>query len=347
MTGLRHNGSARGRSAGRVARVVVSALLLLPSAIGRLQSQTRVVIVSGLGGEAKYSEEFRNEATQLAAALHDRFGIPDSNLLWFGEDSVNASPRFRGQSTKSNVEKAILNIAAHAEASSQFVIVLIGHGAGEGPETRISIPGPDLDGNDFARLLAAFPAQRLALVNLTSASGDMIATVSAPNRVIITATKTAFERNESHFGSFFVDAFTKDGADVDKDGRVSLLEAFRYAALETKRYYDKAGLLQTEHPQLADDGAKDGSAEPTGGARDGALARRFFLDGGVQAKVAAANDPKLAALYGEQFALQDAIAQLRAKKAQMTSEAYDAALEPLLVSLARKSREIRALEGRE
>jgi hypothetical protein len=321
--------------------------LLLPSAIFCLQSQTRVVIVSGLGGEPKYSAEFRNDATRLTAALHDRFGIPDANLFWFGEDSVNPSPRFRGQSTKPNIEKAILNLAAHAEPSSQFVLVLIGHGAGEGAETRISIPGPDIDGNDFARLLAAFPAQRVALVNLTSASGDMIGAVSAPNRVIITATKTAFERNESHFGSFFVDAFTKEGADVDKDGRVSLLEAFRYAALETKRYYDTGSLLQTEHPQLADDGAKEGSAEPTGGVRDGALARRFFLDGGVQAKVAAANDPRLAVLYTEQFALQDEVAQLRAKKAQMTADAYDAALEPLLISLARKSREIRALEGRE
>ena len=67
----------------------------------------------------------------------------------------------------------------------------------------------------------------------------MIPTVSGANRVIITATKTAFERNESHFGRYFVDAFAKDGADADKDGRVSLLEAFRYAALETKRFYDK------------------------------------------------------------------------------------------------------------
>jgi hypothetical protein len=331
----------------KLARMLTAALLPLSSAICPLSSQTRVVIVSGLGGEAKYSAEFASEALGLASALHDRFGIPDSNLFWFGEDSVNASPRFRGESTKPNVEKAILAIAAHAETGSQFVLVLIGHGAGEGADTRISIPGPDLDANDFARLLAAFPSQRVALVNLTSASGDMIPFVTAPNRVIITATKTALERNESHFGSYFVEAFTKEGADVDKDGRVSLLEAFRYAALETKRYYDKNSLMQTEHPQLADDGAKEGTAEPTGGVHDGALARRFFLDGGVRAKIAAANDPKLAALYAEQFALQDQVAQLRGNKAQMTPAAYDAALEPLLISLARKSREIRALEGRQ
>ncbi len=312
-----------------------------------VDAQTRVVIVSGLGGEQKYSTEFGVEAIALATALHDRFGVPDSNIVWFSEDSVSRAPRYRGQSTKVNIEKAIAAFAAQAEPASQFVLVLIGHGAGEGADTRISIPGPDIDATDIARLFSAFPTQRVALINLTSASGDMIPVVAGANRVVITATKTAFERNESHFGQYFVEAFAKDGADVDKDGRVSLLEAFRYAVLETKRFYDNASLLQTEHAQLADGGATQGTGDPTGRAGDGALARRFFLDAGKVATLAAANDPKLAALYGEQYALQEQIDQVRAKQGQMSADAYDTALEPLLISLARKSLEIRTLEGRQ
>ncbi len=330
-----------------VARSLVLACCLLPSAVCRLESQTRVVIVSGLGGEPAFSTAFAAQAEALATALHNRFGIPDANISWYGEDSVGHTPHYRGESTKPNVEKAITNIAARAEPSSQFVLVLIGHGAGDGADTRISIPGPDLDARDFARLLAAFPTQRVAFINLTSASGDMIATVAAANRVIITATKTAYERNESHFGAYFVDAFTKDGADTDKDGRVSLLEAFRYAQLETKRFYDNGSLMQSEHAQLADDGTKEGSAAPTGRAGDGALARRFFLDGGKVATLAAGGDPKLATLYSEEFALQEQVDLIRAKKGQLAADAYDAALEPLLISLARKAREIRTLEGRE
>jgi len=309
-----------------------------------LAAQTRVVIVSGLGGEPKYSTEFGTEAIGLATALHDRFGVPDSNIVWFSEDSASHAPHFKGQSTRVNVERAVLAVAAKAEPSSQFVLVLIGHGSGEGADTRISIPGPDIDATDLSRLLAAFPTQHVALIDLTSASGDVIPVLAGANRVIITATKTAFERNESHFGQYFVEAFTKDGADVDKDGRVSLLEAFRYAVLETKRYYDNASLLQSEHAQLADEGAKEGTGAPTGRTGDGALARRFFLDG---AKVAAlaANDPRLAALYGEQYTLQEQIDQVRAKQGQMTADAYDTALEPLLIALARKSLEIRTVEG--
>jgi len=328
-------------------QLLLTALGFVSFAVCDLRAQTRVVIVTGLGGEPAYSTQFSAEAQSLAGALNTRFGVPVANIRWFSEDSLSPSPFFKGQSTKGNVEKAILGIAAIAEPASQFVLVLIGHGAGEGPETRISIRGPDLDANDFARLLAAFPTQRVAFINLTSASGDMIPLVSGANRVVITAAKTAFERNESHFAQYFVEAFVKDGADADKDGRVSLLEAFRYAALETKRFYDKGSLLQTEHAQLADGGAKVGSGEPTGRVGDGAIARRFFMDDGRSTTLAAGSDPRLSGLYAEEFTLQEQVDQLRARKGQMAAGAYDAALEPLLISLARKAHEIRVIEGRQ
>jgi len=313
-----------------------------------VSSQTHLVIVSGLGGEKKYVESFANMAQTLADAANKRLGVPDAEIMWYGEDSVSKKPFFRGQSTKVNVEKAMRDLATRSKPGDQVVLVLIGHGSGEGADTKISIPGPDLSANDFARLLAPFSAQKVAFVNLTSASGDMLPIVSAPNRVVITATKSAFERNESHFAQFFVDAFAKDVADTDKDGRVSLLEAFRYAATETKRIYETDTKLQTEHAQFDDIGAKTGVADPDGRTTQGLLARRFFLDGGAGAAGArlASNDPQLAALYKDKYAIEEQIDQLRVKKASMSADAYDDALEALLVRLARKAKTIRELEGR-
>jgi hypothetical protein len=177
----------------------------------------------------------------------------------------------------------------------------------------------------------------------------MLPILSAANRVIITATKSSFERNESVFGRYFVAALSADGADVDKDGRVSLLEAYRYAVTETKRYYESEGRLQTEHSQLDDDGDKKGTAEPdlqVAAGADGAVARRIFLAGGVYASAAGANDPRLAALYKERFALEGEIEALKKRKALLSPDAYDDALENLLVELAMKSKAIRAMEGR-
>lgn len=305
------------------------------------RAQTEVVIVSGLGGEPVYSKRFAAMAAELAGALHARFGIADSSIVWVGEDSVHVEPHYGGLSTKVNIERYLRRAAGR---TGQFVVVLIGHGSGDGAETRISVPGPDPTAADFAKWLGAFGERRTAIVNLTSASGDAIATLSAPNRVVITATKSSFERNESHFGEYFVHALSADGADTDKDGRVSLLEAFRYAARETARLYENASHLQTEHAQLDDDGDHAGTAEPTGRSGEGMLARRFFFDAGRGALASA--DRRVAALYVEQSALEEQVDGVRAKKATMVPEAYDAALEPLLVSLARKAREIRQAEGR-
>jgi hypothetical protein len=319
-------------------------IMLLAPAV--LRAQTHVLIISGLGGEPLYSRLFNDLSRRLVGALHDRAGIPDEDIIWLGEDTASKVPHYGGVSTKVHVERVLQKLAGQVQPGDQVVFVLIGHGAGDGPDSRISIPGPDLTATDFAAIFGRFSAQRIAFIDLTSASGDMIPTVSAPNRVIITATKTSFERNESHFAQFFVDAFAKDGADTDKDGRVSLLEAFRYAAAETKRLYETDGKMLTEHAQLDDDGDKQGSGDPTGRSGEGVLARRFFLDGAKYASRAGGNDPRLASLYLERFALEEQVDTLKQRKATMTADAYDDELEKLLVALARKAREIRVVEGR-
>ncbi len=325
-------------------RIAAGAALLVGAA-ARLPAQTHLVIVSGLGGDAKHSATFNSISSSIANAAATRFALPDSDIIWLGEDTTATRPHYRGLSTKINVEQTLERLAARAGPNDQIVIVLIGHGSGEGADTKISIPGPDLTAHDFAELLARFPTQRVAFINLTSASGDMLPLLSAPNRVVITATKSAFERNDSRFAQYFADALSKDVADTDKDGRVSLLEAFRYAVTETKRFYDTDTRLQTEHAQLEDMGAKTGAPDPDGRTGEGLLARRFFFDA-VAVPKSVGNDAQLATLYKDRFTLEDQIDQLRTKKTTMSADAYDDALEGLLVQLARKAKTIREIEGR-
>src|SRR5207237_8966076 len=96
-----------------------------------------------------------------------------------------------------NGEATLAGLGKGAAAGDQVVIVLIGHGSGAGEDSKISLPGPDLSARDFAHDLAPFTAQQVALVDLTSASGDMLPVLSAANRIVITAPTSSFERNES------------------------------------------------------------------------------------------------------------------------------------------------------
>ncbi len=329
----------------RVLSRVSAAAVLVAFASFPARAQTHVLVVTGLGGEPKFSERFQRLGGELTAALRSRFGVAESNIAWLGEDSTRkaSEPRYRGQSTRAAVEREVAAIKARANAGEQVALVFIGHGSGTQEESRISLPGPDLTALDIKRMVESFPEQRVALVNLTSGSGDMLPILAAPGRVVITATKTSFERNESRFAEQFVAAFARDVADTDKDRRVSLLEAFTFAARETKRIYDDASKMQTEHAQLDDNGTKQGTAEPTGRAGQGLLARRFFFDARA---VAAGTDARVAALYLEKFDLEGPVDSLRALKPRMEVAAYETDLERALVALARKSREIRTAEGR-
>jgi hypothetical protein len=338
----------RGARSVRICTTALLALLALTAPLSTLHAQrTHLLIVSGLGGEPQYTEQFRSWGLALADVARKRYAMGDSDVVYLAEEGAK-DPRIGGVSTKVNVEAALARFAKRAAAGDQVVIVLIGHGSGSAEDSKISLPGPDMSARDFARDLAAFTTQQVGIVDLTSASGDMLPILSAANRVVITATKSSFERNESVFARYFVAALTGDGADVDKDGRVSLLEAYRYAVTETKRYYDDQGRLQTEHAQLDDDGDKKGTAEPDvrTASGDGALARRIFLGGGVYASASGANDPRLAVLYKERFALEGRIDELKKRKASLSADAYDDALENLLVELAMKAKAIRAMEGR-
>lgn len=307
--------------------IVRSALLALAMLVTARAAgaQTQLVIVSGLGGSPKYTQQFGALSTALATAASERAGLPDSAITWLGEATAPKSAWLRGTSTRENIEATLTRLARGT--GEQLVLVLLGHGSGEGADTRVSLPGPDLSAADFARLLAPFRGRRVAFLNLTSGGGDMLPVLTAPGRVVMTATKSAFERNETHFARFFVDALAKEGADTDKDTRVSLLEAYTFAQAEVKRFYETEGRLATEHSQLRDD--------------DG-LAARFFLAPGAAAR--AGGDARLAALYAEKAALDEQIQALRARKAAMSADAYERELERLLVALATTSEEIRKRE---
>ncbi len=317
--------------------------LLIASSAAVSRAQTHLLIVSGLGGESAYSAQFRRWATTLADAARNRYALPDSDVVVLTEDG--AGPRVSGKSTAENVRAALDRLLRRASPTDRLIVVAIGHGSGEGAESRIGIPGPDLSADDSAKLLARWNGHAVAFVALASGSGDFLPVLAAPGRVVITATKSSFERNASVFGGFFVDALASDGADTDKDGRVSLLEAFRYAVAETRRHYDRAENLQTEHPQLDDMGAREGAADPDGRSGEGMLASRITLAPTRYVGLAGAADPRLAALYADKSSLEDRIAALKQRKASMTADAFDGALEPLLVDLALKDREIRRLEG--
>ena len=72
---------------------------------------------------------------------------------------------------------------------------------------------------------------------------------------MLTATDTAAQQFETVFPEFFVKAFDDAEADLDKNGRVSIWEAFTYASARRQASSSsRSGQLATERPLLDDTG---------------------------------------------------------------------------------------------
>jgi hypothetical protein len=305
-----------------------------------LAAQTHVIIVTGASGEAKYATTFHAAATAFADALVNTHGVPSENVVYLAENPARDPARIDGKSSKSELSKALSHVADKARAGDRALLVLIGHGSHAGADSRLNLPGPDVTAAELAVMLEPLAAMQVAVVNAASASGDFLPVLSGKNRVIITATKSSYERNETLFPQFFVNAFTTAGADTDKDERVSLLEAFVYAKREVTRVYETDTRLPTEHAMLDDDGDRRGSPEPSSQSGDGAFARRFIVGGARTARgTESAKAP--AALVARKSQLEAQVDSLRRRKDSMVAEEYQQQLEKLLVDLARVSQAIR------
>jgi hypothetical protein len=303
--------------------------------------QTHVLIVAGIGGEKKYADEFYELGARMSDAVV-RAGVPSANVTFLAEDPARDAARVDGKSTREAVQGALTGYAGRLGESDRLLVLLVGHGSMAGDESRFNLPGPDLGASDFARLLAPVKAQ-VAFVNAASASGDFLKPVAGPRRVVVTATKSGMQRNHAVFARHFVGAYADGAADADKDGRVSVLEAYAFARREVQRHYEGQNALQTEHAQLDDDG--DGA--PSGdaaGAKDGARARTFVL-GGTAAEAAVASTPAGAGLLATRRRLEDQVEALKRRKDAMPAADYERELERLLVELATTNAAIRKAGG--
>ena len=309
------------------------------------QEQTHALIVVGLGGNADYRDRFHNQAVALREAFTSKHGMLSEHVTYLGERPESAPEIVTDKSTRDNVLSYLSTIAQQMGSSDRLLVILIGHGTSDQAEARFNITGPDLAPSDLQMALTGFPTQTLALVHTGSASGGFLQPLSGPNRIIITATRTQRERNATEFAQFFVEAITGERADLDKDERVSLLEAYQYAREEVIRFYEDENEILTEHAVLDDNGDGTGSEEVGLNEPDGSLAAGFQLGGISVTEEEINQDPELARLYEERRQIQARITELRVLRDAMQEEAYMAAMEELLVELALKNREIRAKEG--
>jgi hypothetical protein len=315
------------------ARALQGAICLLTLVAVPVAAQdTHLVIVAGVAGSPQHAERFHSWASAIADAA-TKAGLPASNITYLADRPDQDPARIKGRSTRDGVTQAFTELAGRVRPDDEVFIILIGHGSFDGRQAAFNLPGPDLSAADYATILGRFSRQQVVFVNTASSSGAFVPVLAGPGRTIVTATRTGGERNETRFPEHFVDGLTSSAADADRNGRISVFEAFEYARLRVAASYEQSGHIPTEHPTL-DDGT------------DGKVAGMLYLAPrrSRTAEMAGA-DPALRALVEEQEALERQVAALRLRKDRMPEAEYEAELERVLTELALKTRAVREAGG--
>ena len=264
--------------------------------------------------------------------------------LAFDSDRVvllSESPDAARAATSANVRRVFAKLRQQVRPGDLLFIFLIGHGTFDGIDAKFNLVGPDLESSEWASLLDGIRG-RVILVNTSSASFPFIERLSRPGRIVISATDSAAQRFDTVFPEHFIHAFSDDAADIDKNGRVSIWEAFAAAAAGVRRHYQQRGQLATERALLDDNGDSIGREAATDG-EDGALASRTYLD--VPAADALPTDAVLVELLHRRASLLAEVEELQIKKAFMPPSEYAREFERLMIALATASRDIRRRTG--
>lgn len=304
--------------------------LAAPSA--RDAEERYVLIVSGASGGEEYSETFSRWTAELSNTLTHRFNLDAARLV------VLEAPGDGGSSpTAANVRRAVGSIRKRMTADDTLIVVLIGHGTFDGVDAKFNLVGPDLEAAEWAALLAPLPGQ-VVMVNTTAASFPFLERLAGPRRVVITATDSAAQRFQTVFPEYFIKAFADEAADLDKNGRVSIWEAFAAASTGVRRHYQQRGQLSTERALLNDtgDGVGVEAARP---GENGSLAARIYLDAPVPG--AAPTDEVLLKLLQRKAILEAEVEDLKIRRTFLPPDEYAAEFERLMIELARVSRDVR------
>lgn len=324
--------AARGRFAVWI--WLLGALAGLASALPARSATTStndtptLLIVVGAPGEADYATNFVQQAARWEK-LGEQAGAKRTTL---GIGDAGTTDDF-----------ALLRSAIAAEpteGAAALWIVLIGHGTYDGRDAKFNLRGPDLAAADLALWLKPFH-RPVAVIDTSSASGPFLKPLSAPGRVVVTATRSGNEQSFARFGGSLADAIADPASDLDQDGQTSLLEAFLSASAKVAEFYKTADRLATEHALIDDNG--DGLGTPAdwfrgtraskkakdGKALDGLRARQLHL---VRSPDERSMDPAVRARCDE---LELAIEKHREARPTMSDDEYFRGLEALLREIAR------------
>jgi hypothetical protein len=307
--------------------------ILLSAAAASAAEQRFALIVCGAAGGPDYATQYDRWGADVSKTLIENLKF-DPTFVTLLSDSKSTEKA----STAENVRRVIGAIGTRMTREDVLFVLLIGHGTFDGTDAKFNLVGPDLESAEWSTLFKGLQG-RVVIVNTSSASFPFLERLSAPGRIVITSTDSPAQRYDTVFAGYFIRALGDPSADMDKNDRVSIWEAFASASASVRRYYQQRGQLSTERALLDDNGDGIGNEVTTPGD-DGSLAARTYLDETLPGSLP--TDEVLLKLLQRKSTIEAELEDLKIRRQFLTRPEYAKEFERLMIELSQVSHDIRA-----
>jgi hypothetical protein len=245
-----------------------------------------VLILVGLPGDGEHEQLFADTVKSWRKWLTGPLGFNSAEIRVLFGKSKPKEGFSDGPATREAIENEAARLKETLQPDERLWVFFLGHANFDDEHAWFNIPGPDLNENDLGKLFAELKCQEQIFWLTTSESGRFLKSFSAKGRIVIAATRSEKEDNETEFPQALsaVAGQSLEELDLDKDGKLSVLEVYYRVLVEVQARYVADKLIATEHQQLDDNGDGLGAERPLASdegerspGEDGSLAYSCFL----------------------------------------------------------------------
>lgn len=161
-------------------------------------------------------------------------------------------------STALNINRQLDKIAASITTSDRFIFYYIGQANIVSGQLRLNLPAEDITHLQLSKWLGTVKCGSMLVVLDCPGAELAVKPIAAPGRIIIAAARKD-QPYSTRFTKYFLGVMKNKENDTDKNGKISLLEAFTAVTKQIGDFYKEKQVIRTEHPLLEDNG--DGTPE--------------------------------------------------------------------------------------
>jgi hypothetical protein len=227
------------------------------------------LIVVGLAGDEDREKLFAETVGQWRNWLTDSLGFDSAEVrVLYGRTAQNGLSD--GPATRAVIEKEAVLLKKSLRPDNRLWVFFLGHANFDGEHAWFHLPGPDLREDELGKLFRGISCNEQVFWLTGSESGRFLKGLSAKGRMVIAATRSSNEDNETEYPAAFSAVIKRspDVLDLTKDGKVCVLELYYLVASEVQARYAADKRAPTEHSQLDDNGDLKGTERPLAASKD-------------------------------------------------------------------------------